>query len=189
MKSGLLGMLLVFCLIACAVAAGGDLCFLNVPSLVICIGMPIGLAMASAGASDLGRSLRALRCLLVSPRGSDRTARNAQVLRHMISYAYAAGVIGTMIGWVQILRQATDLLAAAPGFALSLLTILYSIIISECILRPAARRIEAEPQSCRETGTAGPATELLARTDAAAPDARGLIELAETGHAMDLAER
>jgi hypothetical protein len=48
MRSGFVGMVLVFGLTLAATVLGGDWGFLNVPSLVICIGMPIGLAMASA---------------------------------------------------------------------------------------------------------------------------------------------
>ena len=62
----------------------------------------------------------------------------------MISYVYAAGVIGASIGWIQILRQFNDLSTHPLCFSLGILTILYAIIISECILRPATRRIDAE---------------------------------------------
>jgi flagellar motor component MotA len=105
MKSGFIGMFLVFGLIRLAIALGVGNGFFNVPSLVICIGLPIGLSLASAGAGDTRNALRALRSLLVLPPPADITVRNSQVLRHMISYAYAAGVIGTMLGWIQMLRH------------------------------------------------------------------------------------
>ena len=146
MKSGFIGMLLVFGLILPAIFLGGGSGFFNLPSLIICIFMPFALALASAGSSDLGNALRAFRCFFVSPRETDLAARNAQVLRDMISYAYAAGVIGSMIGWIQILRASIRPENTPLGFAVSILTILYAIIISECILRPAARRIEGELQ-------------------------------------------
>ena len=56
------------------------------------------------GMSDLAHALRALPRLLVFPRDTDLTVHNTQVLRHMISYTYAAGIIGMMIGWIQMLR-------------------------------------------------------------------------------------
>jgi flagellar motor component MotA len=77
MKSGFIGMLLVFGLIMLAIALGGGNGFFNVPSLVICIGLPIGLSLASAGASDTRNALRALRSLLVLPPPGDFTARNS----------------------------------------------------------------------------------------------------------------
>ncbi len=144
MKSGLIGMFLVFGLIMLAIALGGGNGFFNVPSLVICIGLPIGLSLASAGAGDTRNALRALRSLLVLPPPADITVRNSQVLRHMISYAYAAGVIGTMLGWIQMLRHIKEPSIVPLGIAVSLLTIFYSIIISECILRPVTRRVESE---------------------------------------------
>lgn len=125
MKSGFIGMLLAFCLILPAIVLDGGYGFFNVPSLVICIFLPISLTIASAGGSDLGHALRALRCLLVSPRKADLTARNSQVLRHMISYAYAACVIGMLIGWIQMLKQFKDLSLVALGFSVSILTIFY----------------------------------------------------------------
>ena len=144
MKSGFIGMVLVVCLITPAIFLGGGEGFLNIPSVLICIGLPIGLCITSAGVSDVVRALRALRCLVVAPRESDLTARNAQVLGHMITYAYAAGVIGTMIGWIQILQSDTAPDRLPIGVAVSLLTLFYSILISECVLRPAVRRIEGE---------------------------------------------
>ncbi len=142
---GFIGALIPFCLILCAIILGGsNNKFFDIPSLFICIGMPIGLSIASAGASDLGRALLALRSLFAPPRESDLTVRNAQVLRQMIAYAYTAGVIGSMIGWIQILWQFDSISPIAKWVAVSILTIFYAIIISECILRPAARRIEGE---------------------------------------------
>jgi len=149
MHSGFVGMLLVFGLIMPAILLGGDSAgFINVPSIVICIGMPIGLSIASAGVTDLGRALRALRSLFVSAQEADLTARNSEVLRHMISHAYAAGVIGTMIGWIQMLFAVVewDHLILSRGLGVSILTVFHAIIISECILRPAARRIEGQLQ-------------------------------------------
>lgn len=154
MKSGSIGMLLVFCLVAFAIVLGDDGAFLNVPSLVICIGLPIGLSMASSSAADTAAALRSLRCLLISPRAADVTIRNSQVLRHMVSYSYAAGIMGAMIGWIQLLRRVEETPNVYCGFSLSLLTMFYSVIISECVLRPAARQIE----SGRFEGELGEAT-------------------------------
>jgi len=142
MKSGFFGMLGAFCLIIVAIVLGDSEGFFNVPSLVVCIFLPIGLTIASAGHSDLGRAVLSLRCLFGSPPESDLTVRNAQVLRHMISYAYAAGVIGSMIGWIQFLRQLDGTSPVGKWISVSLLTLFYAVIIAECILRPAARRVE-----------------------------------------------
>jgi|GEM_PF-3495294 len=144
MGSSIVGMVGVFCLVVPAIFLGGGSGFFNVPSVVICALLPISLALASAGASDVGRALRALRCLLVAPREADLTPRNAQVLRHMISYAYAAGVVGALIGLIQALSPFGGSSTLPMWVSLTLLTLLYSVFISECVLRPAARRIEGE---------------------------------------------
>lgn len=143
MKSGAIGMMLVFCLVAFAVILGdSEAVFINVPSLIICIGLPIGLSLASSSVTDTVGALRSLRCLVISPKPGDITSRNAQVLRHMVSYSYAAGIIGAMIGGIQVLRQIDGLANIHVALSLSLLTLFYSTLISECILRPAARQIE-----------------------------------------------
>jgi len=49
-----------------------------------------------------------------------------------------------------MLRQVKDLSAVAFGSSMSILTIFYSIIISECILRSGARRIERELEKRNE---------------------------------------
>ena len=103
-KLGFIGMLLTFCLILPAIVLGGSKGFFNAPSLIICTLVPISLSIASTGMSDLAHALRTLRCLLVPQRDTDLTVRNTQVLRHMILYTYAAGIIGMMIGWIQMLR-------------------------------------------------------------------------------------
>lgn len=56
----------------------------------------------------------------------------------------AAGAAGSLIGWVQLLANLSAPEMIGPALALSLLTVFYSLIIAEFILRPCARRIEAE---------------------------------------------
>jgi flagellar motor component MotA len=141
--SGVLGMVVVVGLIVPAIWLGGG-GFWNVPSLILCICLPIGLGLASAGWSDLWRAVGSLRHLFTRPKDSDLSIRNVRVLRHMITYAYAAGVIGTAIGWIQSLSHFSGTSYIPAGLSISLLTMFYAIIIAECVLRPTARRIEWE---------------------------------------------
>ncbi len=144
MVSGFFGMLGVFCLIFPAIALGGGSSFFSVPALVICVFLPFCLAFSSAGAKDFWRAFRSPRALFFSPKSEDFTARNVQVLKHMISYTYAAGVIGAFFGWIQMFAQFQAFSSSAAFFGSSLVPLFYSVFISECFFRPAARRIEGE---------------------------------------------
>ncbi len=62
----------------------------------------------------------------------------------MITYAYASGAIGAMIGLIQMCKHNIRPEHLYGGISITALTLFYSLIISECILRPAARRIETE---------------------------------------------
>jgi hypothetical protein len=105
---------------------------------------PLGLPWASDGAADSRRAFRSLRTLFFKAGESDLSSRNAQVLRHMIPYAYAAGVIGALIGWIHLFGQAWGFSDFAPRFSVTLVALFYSVIIAECFLRPAGHRIETE---------------------------------------------
>ncbi len=144
MVSGFFGMLGVFCLIFPAIMLGGSGGFFSLPALAICVFLPFCLALSSAGAKDFWRAFRSPRALFFSPKSEDFTARNVQVLKHMISYTYAAGVIGAFIGWIQMFAQFQAFSSSAAWFASSLLPFFYSVVIAECFFRPAARRIEGE---------------------------------------------
>ena len=65
MKTGFVGILLTFCLIVPAIVLVGSEGFLNLPSLIICIGLPIALSLASTGTTEPAHALLALRCIIV----------------------------------------------------------------------------------------------------------------------------
>ena len=109
-------MLLTFCLNLPAILLGGSKGFFSAPNLIIYTLMPISLSIASAVMPDFVYDLRVIGCLLVPSRDTDLTVRNTQVLKHMVSYTYPAGIIGMMIGWTQMLRQFKDLSVLALGF-------------------------------------------------------------------------
>lgn len=116
--------------------------FANIPSAIVVIGVVLGLQLMMHGARGLGDNLRAFRVFVVnvSPASLDREA--PANLRSMVVHLYAAGVIGMTIGLVQMLSNMDDPSQVAPALAVSMLTVFYAAVLSECLVRPCANRVE-----------------------------------------------
>lgn len=63
------------------------------------------------------------------------------VLRRAAELAPAMGLIGTLVGLVQMLRQLEDPASIGPSMALALLTTLYGAILAHAALTPLAERL------------------------------------------------
>lgn len=68
--------------------------------------------------------------------------RSVGVLRKAAELAPAMGLIGTLIGLVQMLGDLRDPAAIGPGMALALLTTLYGAVLAHMVLAPLAARLE-----------------------------------------------
>jgi flagellar motor component MotA len=111
--------------------------FWSTASATFCIGLTLAIGVASFGVDDLLRAVAALRCLVIKPGAVSQ--RDVQVVRGLITPLYASGMIGTLIGLVQMLASLKDPSQIGAGMAIAMLTILYSVLGAELILRPAAR--------------------------------------------------
>ncbi|MCH8685889.1 motility protein A [Pedomonas mirosovicensis] len=69
--------------------------------------------------------------------------RLAQLLQRAADVAPALGLIGTLIGLVDMLGKLADPSALGPGMAVALLTTLYGAVLAHVVLLPLAARIEA----------------------------------------------
>lgn len=65
------------------------------------------------------------------------------VLRRAAETAPAMGLIGTLLGLVQMLSQLADPAAIGPAMALALLTTLYGALLAHVVLTPLAERVES----------------------------------------------
>jgi chemotaxis protein MotA len=72
----------------------------------------------------------------------DRNQKAAAVLRKGAEIAPAMGLIGTLIGLVQMLGQLEDPSAIGAPMAVALLTTLYGALLSFMLLTPLASKIE-----------------------------------------------
>ena len=71
-----------------------------------------------------------------------RPLRAAQVLRKAAEVAPAMGLIGTLIGLVQMLGRLQDPDVIGPAMAVALLTTFYGAILATLVLNPLASKIE-----------------------------------------------
>jgi chemotaxis protein MotA len=71
-----------------------------------------------------------------------RHRKSATVLRRAADIAPAMGLIGTLIGLVQMLGRLSDPGAIGPAMAVALLTTFYGAVLAHMILNPLASKLE-----------------------------------------------
>lgn len=71
-----------------------------------------------------------------------RIDKSATVLRRAAEISPAMGLIGTLIGLVQMLSQLSNPSAIGPGMAVALLTTFYGAILSNMVFSPLASKME-----------------------------------------------
>ena len=74
--------------------------------------------------------------------GIGRHERSAGVLRRAAEYAPAMGLIGTLVGLVQMLGNLQDPAAIGPSMAIALLTTFYGAVLATMVLLPLAAKVE-----------------------------------------------
>lgn len=79
---------------------------------------------------------------------ADRHAKSVGVLRRAGEVSPAMGLIGTLVGLVQMLGNLDDPSTIGPGMAVALLTTFYGAVLSNMVFSPLASRLERD--SCEE---------------------------------------
>jgi chemotaxis protein MotA len=77
----------------------------------------------------------------------DRHQRTVSILRKSAEIAPAMGLIGTLIGLVQMLGNLSDPNAIGPAMAVALITTLYGAILAYTIFIPLAAKLERNSQA------------------------------------------
>jgi chemotaxis protein MotA len=72
----------------------------------------------------------------------ERNARASAVLRKAAEIAPAMGLIGTLIGLVQMLGNLSDPKVIGPSMAIALLTTFYGAVLANMVLNPLATKLE-----------------------------------------------
>ena len=73
---------------------------------------------------------------------ANRTRQGAAVLRRAAEVSPAMGLIGTLVGLVQMLGNLQDPAAIGPAMAVALLTTFYGALLGTLVLTPLAAKIE-----------------------------------------------
>lgn len=71
----------------------------------------------------------------------ERHSKGADMFKAMATYAPAMGMIGTLIGLVQMLSNMSDPAAIGPAMAVALLTTLYGAVIANAFASPLAEKL------------------------------------------------
>lgn len=72
----------------------------------------------------------------------ERHAKGADMFKAMSVYAPAMGMIGTLIGLVQMLSNMSDPAAIGPAMAVALLTTLYGAVIANAFASPLSEKLK-----------------------------------------------
>ena len=119
-------------LIAVCVVMGGAAGFINYPSLMITLGIPFFLLLGNYGRDYLRFIPDSLLTLFTKPPAPN--SRFAEIAVLGSRYVVGAGVTGTLIGIIQMLRNTYEPSTIGSGMAVSLITVLYAVVVSEFVM-------------------------------------------------------
>ena len=141
-------------LILCIVMGGGA-GFINIPSLMIVFGIAFFLMFACFGGEYMRFVGASFALLAFRPLKPNR--RYAEMARYAARFMMAAGVAGTLIGLIQMLRNMTDPSAIGSGMAVALITVLYAVLAGEFCCMVALKSFSGDdPDAQTELPTAYP---------------------------------
>ena len=141
--SGILGLVFAALFLGVAVFMGGwPGFFYSASTTVLIVGIPLALAIATFGLFDCIRLILAWLVLFVKVRPEDIRPRDVAMVRALIPYTYAAGVIAMLLGSIFMLAGIDDPARIGEGMAVSMLAPLYALLIAELWLRPSLRQLE-----------------------------------------------
>lgn len=141
--SRLFGIAFTVWTVIAAIVLGGPIgIFINIPSFVVVVGVATGLQVATVGVRDFVRMVYSFRMIAIELPPSALRNNLAAEMRGFARYLYVAGAIGAIIGLVQILANINDWSMFPIALAVDLLALLYATLLSECLVRPCANRVE-----------------------------------------------
>ncbi len=136
------GYLIAFSVLLLGIMLGGELhLFIDYPSLAITLGAGFGFCFAVHSPRELISALR----VAAADGDVSREAfqRHDPVLETFFNTSIAAGVLGTLIGCVNMLANMDDPKSIGPAFAVALLTLLYSAVIAGGLILPLRGRLRS----------------------------------------------
>ncbi len=127
-------------LIISGILMGGSIAlFINLPSVAIVVGFTVFFTFAYHSA---GKTLEAFFTAFGKEKlPADEAQQHLRVLWTARSLASASGVIGSLIGFVNMLANMDDPKNIGPAMAVALLTLFYAVLIAEGIVGPLINRL------------------------------------------------
>jgi type III secretory pathway component EscS len=120
-----------------AVTWGGPVIgFVNGPSLLLVVMIPMALAVGFFGG---GATWAALRAGLAS--NPEPNSGHMRVLNGLRGMVLGAGGVGMLVGLVQMLQNLEDPTMIGPAMAVALLTVFYALCLGEFFLAPMRDRL------------------------------------------------
>ena len=141
--SGTLGILVAVCSLLVLTVPGGSVThFINIPSIVFVTCVALGLQLATVGGTALSDLSLGLRLLFFESPSSGLRAGLATDLRVFARYLYVAGILGSIIGLIQVLASVSDWSVLGAALSTAAMSAFYATILAECIVRPCANRVD-----------------------------------------------
>ncbi len=72
----------------------------------------------------------------------ERHAQGQSIVQSMASYSPAFGMIGTLIGLINMLKDLSNVDALGPGMATALITTFYGIVLANLVFTPIAKKLK-----------------------------------------------
>lgn len=115
--------------------------FIDVPSFVLIVGVVIGGLWITYRPGQMCRAI-AIGALRSPPRDLDEVAQSQGVLRRGRHLCWATGVLGTLIGVIQMLADTSNWAAIGAGLAVALLTTLYGALVGELVFASMLQTVQ-----------------------------------------------
>ena len=129
---------------------GSPLFYVNLPSITLTLVGTFGALLWSFSTADMGRVCRAY----LGPDDLDRedAILGHRLFTHLGELAIGVGLIGTIIGLVQMLQALDDPTKIGPAMSVALFTTFYGVLISEVFCRPIAGSLLTRGKVVEEPG-------------------------------------
>ena len=150
---GIFFALLGIIIILSRIMLGGDLgMFIDLPSICIVLGITVCFSFASHSVSGTVKAFAA--AITLEKQSPAEVGQHIRVLSTVRVLANGSGVLGMLIGFVNMLANLADPSAIGPAMAVALLTALYAVLIAEVLVAPLMNRLRNNNKESLETGGA-----------------------------------
>lgn len=124
---------------------GGARMFIDIPSMAFIFGIAFFILLATFGTDFLKFLPQSLLTFVSS--STESNPRFAQIALFASRYILSAGLIGLLVGLIQMLRNLESPESIGHGMAVALLTTFYAIIISEIFCAFLYKAYSADDQN------------------------------------------